>query len=245
MPRPGRWVASAFILRISVCGEVFRSQACVCFRGIKSMWRMTSVRLMAALASERTLGGGDLGSMSYLSLSQLKDVMHAPESCGIYLGRQGQQVLRQHNTGSCLKGNKCPSYPETVKPGWFKPIDLHLVASACPGQCLAKVSSHVHRIGTIHLRPSASHLQTFKSDKTDSLGLRSVCHLSLGFLIGAPTQDTQMRVDHGHQFTGAISPFEVHHALGDARWCVEGRQQFLTQLDGLHSEHLQRKVKGH
>lgn len=31
----------------------------------------------------------------------------------------------------------------------------------------------MHRIGTIHLRPSASHLQTFKSDKTDSLGLRS------------------------------------------------------------------------
>lgn len=29
--------------------------------------------------------------MSYLSLSQLKDVMHAPESCGIYLGRQANR----------------------------------------------------------------------------------------------------------------------------------------------------------
>lgn len=55
------------------------------------MWRMTSVSLMAALASERTLWGGDLRSMSYLSLSQLKDVMHAPESCGIYLGRQANR----------------------------------------------------------------------------------------------------------------------------------------------------------
>lgn len=50
-----------------------------------------------------------------------------------------------------------------------------------------------------------------------------------------------MGVNHGHQFKVGISPFEVDHALGDARGCVEGRQQFLTQLDGLHSEHLRGK----
>lgn len=48
-----------------------------------------------------------------------------------------------------------------------------------------------------------------------------------------------------HRFTRGTSPFEVHDALGDACGCIEGRQQFLTQLDGLYSEHLPRKVKGH
>lgn len=36
-------------------------------------------------------------------------------------------------------------------------------------------------------------------------------------------------------------PFEVHHAFWDSRGGVEGRQEFLSQLDGLYPEHLERK----
>lgn len=42
-----------------------------------------------------------------------------------------------------------------------------------------------------------------------------------------------------------ILPFEVHHAFRDSRGGIEGRQEFLPQLDGLYSEHLQGRVKGH
>lgn len=36
-------------------------------------------------------------------------------------------------------------------------------------------------------------------------------------------------------------PFEVHHAFWDSRGGVEGWQEFLSQLDGLYPEHLERK----
>lgn len=36
-----------------------------------------------------------------------------------------------------------------------------------------------------------------------------------------------------------ILPFEVHNAFWDSRGGVEGWQEFLSQLDGLYSEHLE------
>lgn len=161
-------------------------------------------------------------------------------------GKPGQQVLHQHDAGGCLQRNKCPSHPENGKPGWLKPRDLHLGSGACPGQHLAKVSSQFAQnrnypsVGlSSHI---CKHLRQIKLTPWNSV-LSASCPWTSSS--GSPTRDPQMGVEHDQWFTGDISPFEVYHALGDARGCVEGRQQFLSQLDGLHSEHLWRKVKGH
>lgn len=41
------------------------------------------------------------------------------------------------------------------------------------------------------------------------------------------------------QMQPKVLPFEVHDTLGDSRGGVEGRQELLSKLDGLCSEHLE------